>query len=469
VAFPSNAFMMEAPILPISMVTIVILVISIIIQLVAAFLALRLVWIIKKTPAWVLIALAICFMALRRCITLYQLRFEGLPTQLDQTTELVALLISILMLAGIAWLGPLFLSIKSSEEVLRKQLMQTCMDGIIANDLQGKIFIFNENATRMLGYKQEEVLGKITVQELYPPGTAREIKAKILDAAWGREGILENYETLARHKDGTLIPVWLSARILYEDGRQVGIVGHFRDLRDRKHLEEELVRSESLSALGRTAAYISHEIKNPLMLIGGFARQVLKNIGGDPEKNREKLRIIVDEIKRLESFVEEVGTYAKIAEPQMRLGDLNALVQETCQRLEASIQEKGITLQVELNYDLPLVQFDPAHLRQVILNIAKNSIEAMPEGGVLTIVSGRQEGRVFVQVSDTGEGISPEIMGKIFQPFFSTKSKGSGLGLAISQKIIDVHRGEITIASQPQKGCRVTIFLNEEVVGPQKA
>jgi two-component system, NtrC family, sensor kinase len=444
------------------MVAIVILITSVLIQFIAAFLALRLVWITKKTPAWVIISFAFCLMALRRCIVFFQLLFGESPTPLDQTAELVGLLISTLMLAGIAWIGPLFLSMRSSEEVLRRQLMQTCMDGIIANDLRGNIFIFNDNAAKILGYNQEEVMGKIPVQELYPPGIAREIKGKILDAALGGEGILENYEIMVRHKDGTLIPIWLSARILYEDGRQVGVVGHFRDLRDRKRLEEKLVRSERLSALGRTAAYISHEIKNPLMLIGGFARQVLKNIAGDPEINREKLQIIVDEVQHLEAFVEEVGGYAKISEPQKRLGDLNALVQETCRRLEASIQEKGITLRLELDHDLPLVQFDPGHLRQIILNIAKNGIEAMPEGGTLTLVSGRQAGRVFVQVSDTGEGIPPEVMGKIFQPFFSTKPKGSGLGLAISQKIIEAHGGEITIESEPHKGSRVTLFLNVE-------
>jgi len=444
------------------MVAIVILIASILIQFIAAFLALRLVWVVKKTPAWVIISLAICLMAVRRCIAFYQLVFGGSPTPLDQTAELVGLLISILMLVGIAWIGHLFLFIRSSEESLRWQLMQTCMDGIIANDLRGNVFIFNDNAAQILGYNQEEVLGKIPVQELYPPGIAREIKKKILDAAPGGEGILENYETMARHKDGTLIPIWLSARILYEDSSQVGIVGHFRDLRGRKRLEEELILSESLSALGRTAAHISHEIKNPLMIIGGFARQVLKNITGDPEKNKEKLQIIVDEIQHLESFLEEVGGYAKISKPEKRLGDLNALVQETCHRLEASIQEKGMTLRLELDRDLPPVQFDPVHLRQVILNIAKNGIEAMPEGGTLTIISGRQAGRVFVQVSDTGEGIPPEVMGKIFQPFYSTKSKGSGLGLAISKKIIEAHRGEITIESEPHKGSRVTLFLNVE-------
>ena len=171
------------------MVAIVILITSILIQFIAAFLALRLLWVIKKTPAWGIIALAICLMAVRRCIALYQLLFGGSPTPLDQTAELVGLLISILMLVGIAWIGHLFLFFRSSEEALRRQMMQTCMDGIIANDLRGNIFIFNDNAAKLLGYNQEEVMGKIPVQELYPPGIASEIKGKILAAVLGGEGI----------------------------------------------------------------------------------------------------------------------------------------------------------------------------------------------------------------------------------------------------------------------------------------
>jgi PAS domain S-box-containing protein len=432
---------------------------SILLQFIAAFLALRLVWVTKKSPAWVLIAAAICLMALRRGLTLFQWFSWEMPNHLDQTTELVGLAVSILMLVGIARIAPFFYALKNSEAVLRRQMMQTCMDGIIANDVRGNIFIFNEVAARILGYAPEEVAGKIHVREMYPPGVAADIKAKILDPAWGRAGILENYETVARHKDGTLIPVWLSARLIREAGQEVGVVGHFRDLRERKRLEEELLRNERLSALGRGAAHITHEIKNPLMLIGGFARQILKDIPPDLEKDQEKLRIIVDEVQRLEGFLVEVGSYAKLSEPQKGVGDLNALVRETCDRLEPSIKENGVILRLELDEDLPLVRFDPVHLRQVILNLAKNGLEAMPGGGTLTMVSGSREGRVFLEVSDTGEGIPPEVMEKIFQPFFSTKPKGSGLGLAISQKIMEAHQGEIAIASQPQQGTRVTLFL----------
>jgi signal transduction histidine kinase len=126
------------------------------------------------------------------------------------------------------------------------------------------------------------------------------------------------------------------------------------------------------------------------------------------------------------------------------------------------MREANIELSLQLDPGLPQVPFDPAHLRQVILNIAKNGIEAMEAGGTLSIATGRQADRIFVQICDTGMGIPPEIQEKIFQPFFSSKPKGSGLGLAISQKIIEAHQGEIAIESEPQEGTRVTIFLRVE-------
>jgi PAS domain S-box-containing protein len=344
----------------------------------------------------------------------------------------------------------------------QKLLIHTCMDGVAASDVGGTIRTFNETAAKILGYEPEEVLGRMNIRDLYAPGLAEDIEQKIHDPAYGGAGILENYETWMRHKDGALVPVWLSARLLFENDQEIGMIGHFKDLRERKRLEEELLRSERLAVLGKMAAHISHEIKNPLMLIGGFARQVLKEPAADSAKNQEKLQIIVDEVKRLEDFLVEVGSYAKFSEPQKRPGDLNALVQETCQRLGPTLRESNITLMLELDPHLPKIAFDPDHLRQVMLNIAKNGIEAMGPGGTLTVATGQEAGGVFVQISDTGMGIPPEIQEKIFQPFFSSKPKGSGLGLAISQKIIEAHKGEIKIKSEPQKGTRVTIILKGE-------
>ncbi len=157
---------------------------------------------------------------------------------------------------------------------LERNLIQASMDGIVVNNMLGTIVIFNQGAAKILGYSPEEVIGKLNVSQLYPPRVAHEIKQKIYSPEFTGPGMLENFETLVRSKDGTLVPIWLSARILHEGDREVGIVGFFRDLRERKHLEEDLLRSERLAALGQMVAHISHEIKNPLMTIGGFAGQL---------------------------------------------------------------------------------------------------------------------------------------------------------------------------------------------------
>ena len=352
---------------------------------------------------------------------------------------------------------------KRAEEALtaeRKLLIHTCMDGIVAHDKAGTIFIFNDTAARILGYEHEEVIGKMNIRELYAPGEAREIDAKIHDPAFsGGVGLIENYETVMHHKDGSDIPVWLSAQVFHEDDRELGVIGHFRDLRERKRMEEELLHSERLAALGNMAAHISHEIKNPLIVIGGFARQILKDTSPDSQATREKLQIIVDEVKRLEGFLVEVGGYTKISQPNLQAGDMNALIKELGQRLEPSLQEAGVQLVMDLDADLPQIEFDPGHMRQAVLNIAKNGIEAMAGGGTLTITTRRQGEEIEVELADTGPGMSAEVLEKTFQPFFTTKDKGSGLGLAITQKIIEAHHGKIDIESEVGQGTRVLLTL----------
>jgi PAS domain S-box-containing protein len=343
------------------------------------------------------------------------------------------------------------------------KLIQTSDDGIIANDPSGNVIIFNEGAERILGYRKEEVLGKINVARFYPPDMAQDVRAKINSPEYGEAGRLIHYEIEALNKTGELIPIELSAILIYEDGHEVATVGFFRDLRERKQLQEKLLQSERLAALGHMAAHISHEVKNPLMIIGGMARRLLKGSADNPQKDIAKLEIIVEEIRRLEDFLIEVGSFAKLSETKKGVVDLNSMIQELALKLEASLHEKNIKLLLNLDDKIPPVQSALLHLNQVLLNIAKNSIEAMPAGGNLTFTSGRHNDRVFVQISDTGEGIPHDIKDKIFQPFYSSKPTGSGLGLAISKTIIEAHHGKIEVESEPHKGTRVTIFLEAKL------
>jgi PAS domain S-box-containing protein len=341
---------------------------------------------------------------------------------------------------------------------LERMLAQASMDGIVVNDLLGNVLIFNEGASRILGYWPEEVIGLLKVDVLYPEGLAHEIKELIYSLAYGGPGILENYETLMRPKDGTPVPVWLSARLLQENGREVGIVGYFRDLRERKRLEEDLLRQERLATLGKMVAHISHEIKNPLATIGGFAQHLARQ-EDFPENGRQKLELICQEVHRLEKFLADLSTYTRTTPTQKVSSDILALIREVIGFMEAGFQEQGVTFELSAPEVIAAFAFDPGQIRQVLINLFKNSLEAMPHGGVLRVSAAVREDHLVLTIADTGLGIAPEHLRSLFTPFFSTKEGGTGLGLTICRGLIDQHRGEIAIRSEVNRGTTYTIRL----------
>ncbi len=242
---------------------------------------------------------------------------------------------------------------------LERNLVQASMDGIIVNDMLGNILIFNKGASQILGYAPEEVIGKMKVYQFYPDKSAHEIKRLIYYPAQGGVGILENYETQARHKDGSLVPIWLSARLLHEDGREVGIVGYFRDLRERQRLETELLRNERLATLGKMVAHISHEIKNPLITIGGFAAQ-LGRLADLPEDARRSLTLIHQEVQRLEKFLADMSTFTRGAPPQKTVGDLLALIREVAELMDSSFKERGVAFHLQARAGFRRLPLTPA-------------------------------------------------------------------------------------------------------------
>lgn len=341
---------------------------------------------------------------------------------------------------------------------LERNLVQASMDGIIVNDMLGNVLIFNAGASKILGYDPDEVIGKLKVYKFYPNNTAHEIKRLIYDPAHGGVGILENYETQALHKDGTLVPIWLSARLLHEDSREVGIVGFFRDLRERHRLERELLRNERLATLGKMVAHISHEIKNPLVTIGGFAAQ-LGRMPDLPDNIRRRLTLIHQEVQRLEKFLSDMSTYTKGAPPQKAVGDLLALIREVAELMDSAFKERGVVFHLHIPSQVPTFAFDPGQIRQVLINLFKNALEAMPHGGELNVTATIHSDTLVLTIADTGLGISAEQLSNLFTPFFTTKQGGTGLGLTICRGLIAQHQGEISVTSEADRGATCTISL----------
>ncbi len=227
--------------------------------------------------------------------------------------------------------------------------------------------------------------------------------------------------------------------------------------KELRESHERLLRSERFAAVGKAAAYVSHEIKNPLMVIGGLAQQVSRRL--EQPELKEKLAIIQGEVRRLENFLGELRDFTHPAKPTKERVDLNRIIHEVHTLMENEASKRKITISERLDPKLPNLEVDPRQMKQVLLNLIKNSLEAMDSGGEITLSSGFEGPYVWFSVKDTGCGMPPEILEKIFDPFFTTKEKGSGLGLAVIHKIIVDHQGTVTVESQPDKGTTFTVKL----------
>lgn len=234
-------------------------------------------------------------------------------------------------------------------------------------------------------------------------------------------------------------------------------------MRELLDTQERLVRSERFAAIGQAAAHLAHEIKNPLMLMGGFAAQVRGKLPEDSPFT-EKLRIIEEEAKRLEHMLVEVQNFTRPIKPQKTPADLNAVVRETVSLMTDMLAAHGIDCRVEADAGLPVFDFDPNQIKQVILNLAKNAAEAMEAGGRLSIRTWREDGLAKVSVKDTGPGMSGKVLASIFNPFFTTKARGTGLGLALSFRIMEDHGGDITVTSEEGKGSTFVLSLPLETL-----
>lgn len=245
--------------------------------------------------------------------------------------------------------------------------------------------------------------------------------------------------------------------IMNDSGAVSSLLCIRRDITSRTQMELRLQQSERLASIGELSTYIAHEIRNPLFAISGFANQLLRD--APDEKCREKLGIIVAESRRLDGILKSILTFARPTESAPGLADVNNIVRETMDLMGMACESQGIEPILALTTDIPLVKADPELIKQGLINLVKNAVEAMPSGGLLTVRTGLAPAHVSLEVEDTGVGIAPELRDKVFSPFFSTKGKGSGLGLAMIKKFLDDMGGTVDLTSIPGEGTRVTLLL----------
>lgn len=273
---------------------------------------------------------------------------------------------------------------------------------------------------------------------------------------------VQNVELALRTREGGQVPIaWNCAPMRDDQGKVVGIVAVGRDLTERRRMEAELIRSSKIAALGVMAGGIAHELRNPLAIIAAAAQA----LGTQPYAESlwaEALQKIHSAIQRASLIIENLLRFAHPSTERRENVDVNALVEETLALLAPRMMQQRIDVRAELQPPLPIIQANRNLLQQVFTNILLNACNAMPQGGALTVATRADPGdHVEIRFTDTGYGILPEHLSKVFDPFFTTMpvGQGTGLGLSISYSIIEQHQGTIQVESEAGKGATFTVRL----------
>jgi len=327
-------------------------------------------------------------------------------------------------------------------------------EAFVTIDVRHRVVFFNKAAEKIFGFKREEVIGRDLNMIMAPTCSRnhREAVARYLETRIPNR-IGHDTEIIATRKGGQHFPANISFSVSeVEDA--IYFTGIVRDLTETKALQERIIQSERLAALGQVVAEISHEIKNPLMMIGGFASQLSRETSN--EKAAAKLNVIVSEVARLEDLLNELRDLYLPRTLDKQEMDITGLLSDVYELVKEDCRKKNIRVDLRKSGGRAIVKGDRAKLEQVLLNLAKNAIEAMEGGGNLLLSSLRKAKEVEVSIADDGSGIPEEHRDRIFSPFFTTKKKGTGLGLSVSKRIVEDHpRGSLTFDSQQGKG---TIF-----------
>ena len=375
----------------------------------------------------------------------------------------------------------MFHSLKNSEARFRS-VAQSAVDAIVSFDGNGLIVFSNNAAEEIFGYSEEEIKGRPISMILSPDLFSKSLRERIDRAAAedGSEIIETTIETLGKNKDGGTLPLELSLAS-WETNEAVFFTSIIRDISDRKRLEQErsalqqqLLQSQKMEAIGTLAGGVAHDFNNMLAIIMGNAQLGIEEIGAD-EPGGEEFREILAAAKRAKDLTMKMLTFARKELINVKADSLNRIILDLVVMLSRSVPKK-ININTDIGKNLPLVQVDANQIQQAFLNICNNACDAMPDGGHLSIQvkqvsldhqysaahSGIQPGHYCrVCIQDTGAGMTPEIRDKIFEPFFTTKSmgKGTGLGLSITFGIIKNHGGFIEVDSAPDKGTGISVYL----------
>jgi PAS domain S-box-containing protein len=349
---------------------------------------------------------------------------------------------------------------KESEEALREtkdyldNLLNYANAPVIVWDNEQKISLFNNAFEALTGYKKGSMLGR-SIDVLFPPLQKTEILQTIERAMAGEKW--QSVEVPILCKDGeTRIALWNSANVQDKAGNIVATIAQGQDITERKRLQEALLKSERLAAIGQLASAVGHEIRNPLGVIKNsayFLNMMLKDVAD--EKVVKHLKILEKEVNSANLIISDLLDFARKKPLTLVKTDLNETVKNTLSKITVP---ENIKVEIKLG-EISKMLLDEERVQRVCHNLILNAVQAMPEGGKLAIQTTKQDDSAKLIVQDTGVGIPKEIVPRLFTPLFSTKAKGIGLGLVICKQIVEGHDGNITVDSRVGEGSTFTVKL----------
>jgi PAS domain S-box-containing protein len=355
------------------------------------------------------------------------------------------------------------------------RLIESSMDGICGCDGGGKVVTFNRSMEQMLGLDRAAVLHRATLERFFSQAEYRRFHEDLAAPGHGGTNRLMLYETRLLDHRQQPVPVQLSATVLMEGDQAAGLVCFIRDLRRIQRLEREmadqarLLHQDKMMSLGRLAASVAHEINNPLAGILNYIRLMLRALNKGPltpDKQAQFTRYLATveaETDRCSKIVASLLTFSRKSPVAMGPVAINDVLDRSIVLARHRLELGNVELATRFSKNLPLIQGDTNQLQQCLLNLIFNAVDAMPDGGRLTIRASSEGNSetVVVQVTDTGHGIREDAIGHIFEPFYTTKQEGHGIGLGLSTTygIIDRHGGTLSVDSRQGQGTTFTIRL----------
>ncbi len=363
---------------------------------------------------------------------------------------------AILFLVGSAGLYVLFLyqgmrvakSTLANMQLYTENVIESIPVGLVTLDIEGKVVSCNRKTEDILGKSLETVRGK-KMNEAFPGCQVN--SSEICDA-------ILDYSMDCQAADGKTIPVKIGgSSLVNNEGEKIGTVLVIRDMSLIREMEQQLERTRRMAALGKMAAGIAHEIRNPLGTLRGFAHY-FGNLDGATAESKDYAELMKSEIDRLNRHVSGLLQFARPREPQVVSVDLDGLISKTVALMEADFSKHALNFHYRCNTDITL-EADPDMLLQVLMNLLQNSVNATPTGGEVSLSAFADRHHIRIMISDNGSGMTAQEREKMFDPFFTTRKTGTGLGLSVSHQIIEQHNGTFEVSSAPGKGTTVTIVL----------